>query len=81
MARKAKDVEIRGGCYFRMPDREENKDAPTYWERILPTLMTAEEYFATIEPKEEWYRRHEEQSLSRRYGAPVKVTLIKDEAG
>ena len=79
MARKANNTEIRGGCYFRMSDKDENKNAPAYWDKIKPTLITADEYFAAVEPKEEWYRRHEEQSMSRRCGVQVKVTLIKDE--
>ncbi len=62
-----------------MSDKDENKNAPAYWDKIKPTLITADEYFAAVEPKEEWYRRHEEQSMSRRCGVQVKVTLIKDE--
>ncbi|MCI8980597.1 MAG: hypothetical protein HFE51_09195 [Clostridia bacterium] len=67
--------ELRGGNYFRMPDREEDKDAETYWDRIKPTLITAEEYFATVEPKEEWYRRHEEHALSELHGVPIKINI------
>lgn len=69
-------AELRGGNYFRMPDREEDKTAKTYRERIAPTLITAEEYFATVEPRDEWYRRHEEKALSEFYGVPIKVELV-----
>lgn len=79
MARKQNN-EIRGGCYFQMPDREEDKNAKTYWDRIKPTLITAEEYFDTIESREEWYRRHEEKALSNHYGVPITVEIVKDGA-
>ncbi len=76
MARK-QDNKIRGECYFRMPDREEDKNAKTYWDKIKPTLITSEEYFNTVESKEEWYRRHEEKALSEFYGVPIKVEMAK----
>lgn len=77
---KKQDNALRGGNYFRMPDREEDKNAKTYWDRIKPTLITAEEYFSTVEPQEEWYRRHEEKALSEFYGVPITVELVKDGA-
>ena len=52
-----------------------NNNAPAYWEKIKPALMTAEEYFAEVEPREEWQRRHEEKALSEFYGAEIKVSL------
>ena len=67
--------ELRGGNYFRMPDREENTNANTYWDRIKPTLITTDEYFETVEPKEEWHRRHEEKALSELHGVPVTVKI------
>lgn len=68
---------ISGECYFQMPDREEDKNAKTYWDRIKPTLITAEEYFSTVESKEDWYRRHEEKALSNFYGVPITVEIVK----
>ncbi len=79
MAQKQNN-KISGECYFQMPGREEDKNAKTYWERIKPTLITAEEYFNTVESKEEWYRRHEEKALSEFYGVPVTVEIVKSGA-
>lgn len=74
---KKKEAPITCVGYFRMPGREEDKNAKTYYERIKPTLVTPEEYFATVESKEEWQKRHEERALSNLYGVPVEVTIKK----
>ncbi len=62
-------------AYFPRAGAEENKDADTYWDRIKPTLMTADEYFSTVEDKASWQKRHEEKALSEFFGVPVKVTV------
>lgn len=74
---KKQNAELRVQGWFQMPDREEDKNAKTYWDRIRPTLITAEEYFSTIESKEDWYKRHEEKALSNYYGVPITVEIVK----
>ena len=64
-------------AYFLRDGAGEKGDAPTYWERIKPTLMPAEGYFADVEPKAEWHKRHEEKALSDFYGAEIEVTTSK----
>lgn len=68
--------EIRGEMYFQISD-EVDEAANTYWERIRPSLITAEEYFKTVESKEAWRKRCEERALSSYYGVPVEVTIVK----
>lgn len=71
------DAKIYGGGFFQISDRMhlEDKNADSYWDRIKPTLATEKEYFETVEPKEEWHRRREEETLSDFYGSPIKVTI------
>nr|DAW23822.1 MAG TPA: OUT domain-containing protein [Caudoviricetes sp.] len=76
MGKKAKSNELRGGAYFQISDKID-ENAATYRDRIAPSLITAEEYFATVEPQEEWQKRCEERALSGYYGVPVEVTIVK----
>lgn len=76
---KQQSNEIRGGLYFQMPGGDEDKSAENYWDKIKPTLVTADEYFNSVELKTEWYKRHEEKVLSEFYGVPVTITIDSKE--
>lgn len=76
---KKQSNEIRGGFYFQKPCADEDKSGETYWDRIKPALITTDEYFNNVEPKTEWYKRHEEKALSEFYGVPITVTIDSKE--
>lgn len=67
--------ELKVIACFPREGASENKNAATYWERIQPTLMSADEYFNTVEPREKWLKRREEKALSALYGVPVEVSV------
>ena len=67
------DITVIG--YFPRIGTAEDQEALTYWDSIKPTLMSAEEYFSTVESKEDWQKRHEGKALSEHYGVPVKVEI------
>lgn len=69
------DGKITVLAFFPVPDAQENKAADTYWDRIKPTLMTADEYFGNVEDKSVWQKRHEENALSEFFGVPVQVSI------
>ena len=64
-------------AYFPREGAGGKGDASTYWEQIKPMLMPAGEYFADVEPRAEWHKRHEEKALSDFYGAEIEVAMSK----
>ena len=64
-------------AYFPREGAGETGDASTYWERIEPKLMPAEDYFNDVEPRAEWHKRHEEKALTDFYGAEVEVAISR----
>lgn len=77
MARKKETPPFTVNGYFQVYQEREDKNAPTYWERIAPTVITADEYFATVESKREWLIKRIKNVAKYVYG--VNVT-IKQEA-
>lgn len=70
-----KNQEIRGGGYFQTAEKAENNEKESYWDKIRGSLITAEEYFETVESREDWHRRHEEEALSDYSGTAVKIAV------
>jgi hypothetical protein len=73
MARKNEKYTVNG--FFQTMPEKEDKDAPTYWERIAPTLITAEEYFSTVQSQEDWLKGRFEDVARHIYGVEAVVTV------
>ncbi len=68
---------LYGKNYFFISSTPMEHDGETYWNRIEPSLMESEEYFKTIEPREEWQKRCEEGAAKNCLGIRA-FSLIMD---